>query len=294
MSTDQVASVVSVDMNIGNVFTRQMIPGVSARNSIVVRRTGKSADAGATIDKLGLNFNLSFNRSEGMHAAVRTLVELSTIEVLGKLTQVPYWRCLEIEQTNPEVEQQARDWFHQMKPKDRVTFVQRALKGMGRYNGEISGQLDSATREAIGVYQSEHQLIADGKVNFDLYASLIAEDLALGKTPKSEATPVAFQPREAPRITPVAVNVTTPRGPLNRFASGEVVQVSVETTADAFTYCYYQDGAGASRSSVPQSVHARSAAVCRADSAAAGSSTLRSGPRYTWHQRKNHVLCQQR
>jgi curli biogenesis system outer membrane secretion channel CsgG len=244
VSTDQVASVVSVDVNIGNVFTRQMIPGVSASNSIVVRRSGKSADAGATIDKLGLNFNLSFNRSEGMHAAVRTLVELSTIEVLGKLTQVPYWRCLEIDQTNPEVERQARDWFAQMESKERVIFVQRALKGMGRYDGPIEGDLDDATREAIGLYQSENQQIANGEINFDLYASLIASDLALGRAPKPDATPVAFEPRQAPKAAPVSVNVTTPRGPHHRFVTGELLQVSVEPSADAFTYCYYQDGDG--------------------------------------------------
>ena len=241
VSTDQVASVVSVDVNIGDVFTRQMIPGVSASNSIVVRRSGKSADAGATIDKLGLNFNLSFNRSEGMHAAVRTLIELSTIEALGKLTQVPYWRCLEIDQTNPEVEQQARDWFRQMDPKEQVIFVQRALKGMGRYHGPLDGQLNADIKEAIGRYQSEHQQIADGKVNFDLYASLIAADLALAKAPDPEVAPAAFQPREAPRVIPAAVTVTTPRGPQNRFVTGELVQVFVETNADAFTYCYYQD-----------------------------------------------------
>ncbi|MGH1478338.1 MAG: DUF4384 domain-containing protein [Geminicoccales bacterium] len=244
VSTDQVASVVSVDVNVGDVFTRQMIPGVSASNSIVVRRSGKSADAGATIKKLGLNFNLSFNRSEGMHAAVRTLVELSTIEALGKLTQVPYWRCLEIEQTNPEVEQQARDWFRQMDQKEQVTFTQRALKGMGRYNGPVNGVLDGATREAIGVYQSEQQQIANGNVNFDLYASLIAADLALGKEPKADAVQAAFEPREAKRITPTAVTVTTARGPQNRFLTGELVQVFVETSADSFTYCYYQDGSG--------------------------------------------------
>lgn len=241
ISTDQIASVISVDVNVGHVSTRQMIPGVSASNSIVVRRSGKSADAGASIDKLGLNFNLSFNRSEGMHAAVRTLIELSTIEVLGKLTQVPYWRCLEIEQTNPEVEQQARSWFRQMDEEERVTFAQRALKGMDRYDGEVDGQLNNATREAIGAYQSENQQIANGKVDFDLYASLIASDLALGQPPEPEAVPAAFEPREGPQVTPNSVNLTTPRGPQNRYFPGEYVQVLVETTADAFTYCYYQD-----------------------------------------------------
>lgn len=243
-SIDQVASVVSVDLNMGDVFTRKMLPGVSARNSITVRRTGKAADAGATIDKLGLNFNVSFDRSEGVHAAVRTLIELSTIEVLGKLTQVPYWRCLEIEQTNPEVETQARDWFAQMSPEERVTFVQRALKGMGFYQGEVTGTVDSPTREAIGTYQSKEQQIANGEINFDLYASLIASDLALGLEPDPKATPVAFKPSPAPASIPVSVNVTTSRGPENRYFVGDELQLFVEPTADAFTYCYYMDSQG--------------------------------------------------
>ena len=244
VSVDQVASVVSVDLNVGNVFTRQMMPGVSASNSITVRRSGKAADAGATIDKLGLNFNLSFDRSEGMHAAVRTLIELSTIEVLGKLTQVPYWRCLEIEQSNPEIEAQARDWFDQMSSKELVTFVQRAFKGLDRYRGEIDGEMNNELAEAIGAYQSENQQIANGEINFDLYASLIASDLALGRAPDPEVAPVAFQPSQAPAVTPVSVNVTTPRGPQHRYFAGETLDVFVEPTADAFTYCYYQDSSG--------------------------------------------------
>ena len=244
VSLDQVASVVSVDLNMGDVFTRQMLPGVSASNSITVRRAGKAADAGANISKLGLNFNLSFDRSEGVHAAVRTLIELSTIEVLGKLSQVPYWRCLEIEQTHPEIEAQARDWFAQMSPKERVTFVQRALKGMGLYQGEVSGTLDASTRESIGTYQSKEQQIANGEINFDLYASLIASDLALGRQPDPKATPVAFKPSNAPASIPVSVNVTTNRAPENRFFVGDKLELFVEPTADAFTYCYYRDSQG--------------------------------------------------
>lgn len=244
VSADQVASVVSVDLNIGDVFTRQMLPGVSASNSITVRRTGKAADAGATIDKLGLNFNLSFDRSEGVHAAVRTLIELSVIEVLGKLSQVPYWRCLEIDQTNTEVETQARDWFAQMSSEERVTFVQRALKGMGLYQGEVTGTLDAPTEDAIGTYQSREQQIANGEINFDLYASLIASDLSLGLEPDPKATPIAFEPSTAPASIPVSVNLSTSRGPENRYFTGDKLELFVEPTADAFTYCYYRDSQG--------------------------------------------------
>lgn len=243
-STDQVMSVVSVDLNIGNVLNRRMLPGVSANNSIVVRRSGSSFDGGATINKLGANFNLTFNRSEGMHAAVRSLIELSTIEVLGKLLQVPYWRCLEIEQTNPEVVAVARGWFDSMSQQQRVQFVQRALTGQNRYSGPITGQIDPMTRDAIGAYQAERGLLADGRVNFDLYADLIGQDLALGREPPRDAAPDPLIPVAAEFAQPINLNLTTPRGPAHRFAVGEALTLTLQSSADAFAYCYYQDGSG--------------------------------------------------
>ena len=61
------------------------------------------------IGKAGLTFSVALDRSEGFHQAVRELVDLSTIEVLGKLMRVPYWECLSIEPTNPHFQAQARD-----------------------------------------------------------------------------------------------------------------------------------------------------------------------------------------
>lgn len=243
-STDQVMSVVSVDLNIGNVLNRRMLPGVSANNSIVVRRSGTSADAGATINKLGANFNLTFNQSEGMHAAVRSLIELSTIEVLGKLLQVPYWRCLEIEQTNTEVVAVARGWFDTMSPDERVSFVQRALAGQNRYAGPITGRMDAMTRDAIGAYQAERGLLADGRITFDLYADLIAGDLALGREPARDVAPDPLIPAALDYAEPINLNLTTPRGPAHRYAAGEALTLTLRSSADAFAYCYYQDGSG--------------------------------------------------
>ena len=113
-SRDQTVSVVSLDLNIGNLVNRQIIPGASAHNSIAVARKGIAGDLAGSISKLGLNFDVVLNKGEGMHQAVRTLVELSTIEVLGKLAEVPYWRCLQIEQTNPAVVEEAKDWYNEM------------------------------------------------------------------------------------------------------------------------------------------------------------------------------------
>ncbi len=94
---NQVVSVVSIDLNVGKLITRQILPGISASNSIAVVQSGKGADVGGLIGKAGLSLSVSLDKSEGFHQAVRNLIELSTIEVLGKLTRVPYWQCLSIE-----------------------------------------------------------------------------------------------------------------------------------------------------------------------------------------------------
>lgn len=243
-AVNQVMSMVSVDLNMGDLISRQIIPGTSATNQIAVRRTGKSLDAGGSLDNpsLGLNINVTFNKSEGMHQAVRTLVELGAVETLGKLTQVPYWRCLQIAQTNPAIEQQARDWFAAMPPEKRVRFVQRALKSEGLYNGEITGVFDEGTRDAIGVYQSSNNLVADGRITFELYASLISGDLALGRRPNDEVVPARYSPSAVPSTVPLALTVTTPLGPTPSFRAGDKLALQVRASRDAFTYCYYQDG----------------------------------------------------
>jgi len=240
-AADEVVSVVSLDLNVGDLVSRQIIPGISAHNSIAVARTGKGGTLSANIEKLGVAYNVSLNRAEGMHQAVRTLIELSTIEVLGKLAQVPYWRCLYIEQTNPAVVAEAREWFDDMSAKEQVVFTQRALTSLGYYAGPITGERDQSTKGAIARYQAESDLIADGRINFQLYASLIAEDLALGRQPD----PLQGQVEEAAaRPNPLQLTLATPKGDRPTYAVEETLEMTVIASQDAYLYCYYSDGRG--------------------------------------------------
>jgi len=83
-SHGQVVSVISVDLNLGELVTRQIIPGMSASNSIAVVQSSQSGDVGGIIGKVGLSFNVEFDRSEGFHQALRTLIELFAVEISAK------------------------------------------------------------------------------------------------------------------------------------------------------------------------------------------------------------------
>ena len=71
---------------------------------------GGIVSIGAVLTKILSSLGAVFAAASVM-AIVRTLVELSTIESLGKLTQVPYWRCLQIDHTNPAIVAESREWF---------------------------------------------------------------------------------------------------------------------------------------------------------------------------------------
>jgi peptidoglycan hydrolase-like protein with peptidoglycan-binding domain/curli biogenesis system outer membrane secretion channel CsgG len=242
---DQVVSVVSLDMNVGELTTRQILPGLSAHNSIAVTRTGKAGDTGGEINSFGLFFNISLNRSEGMHAAVRSLVELSAIEVLGKLAEVPYWRCLQIEQTNPVVEAQARSWFSDMSEREQVVFVQRALASQGLYDAPITGVRDETTKGAISRYQADNGLLANGQINFDLYASLIHEDLALGHQPDPHFGQTIQVSAAQVRPNPLTLTLATPEGTSPVYQVNQSLELTAIASQDSYVYCYYQDGSGA-------------------------------------------------
>ena len=244
MSKDQVSSVVSMDMNIGETTTRMIMPGMNASNSLVVTRAGDSKEAGGKIGKVGFSFNMSLNKAEGLGSGVRALVELGMIEVIGKLTNVPYWKCLQIEKTNPLMLEQAREWYDVMTQTDLVKLVQRKLAGMNYYSGTIDGVTSRELSGAVGKYQAENQLVADGRINFDLYYALLDADQPIVGDPNAKSNVIASVPRNDSQAA-MTIRLDSDRGNRPTYRLREFLQARVQLTTDGILYCYYRDTSGA-------------------------------------------------
>jgi len=241
VSKDQVSSVVSIDMNIGETTTRMILPGVNASNSLVITRVGSGKDMGGKIGKVGFSFNMSLNRAEGLGAGVRALIELGMIELVGKLTGTPYWKCLQVEKTNPVMIEQAREWYDGMKPEERIKFVQRKLAGMGAYTGEINGAISPGLTSAIGKYQAENGLIADGRINFDLYYALLDSDQPPAPDPTAVTAPPVVAAPSSPR-SPLSLRLESDKG--GHYRPRDTLRAQVQMTGDGVLYCYYRDTGG--------------------------------------------------
>lgn len=264
-SKDDAFDLISMDMSVGDAASRRILPETSTSNTMIISKSGRSGEAGGKVAKAGLSFNMDLSRTEGMGATTRTLIELGMIEALGKFTKVPYWKCLDIDSTNPVMMDQAREGFDSMADKDRILFVQRKLGGsMNRYAGPMDGAMSEVLKTAIAEYQKDVGLIADGRLNFDLYYSLL-DDIqnqlaALPGTPQrqprlpdmaSAAPPPA--PKPAPAAAPAStipaaaarptfqVRLDTDRGAKPTYKIGEFLNMNLSINTPGEVYCYYED-----------------------------------------------------
>ena len=96
VSSDNMVSIVTIDMNVMDTANLELLNGIYSSNSIAIHREGFAGDLGGRIKKAGVYLNFSFDKNEGTHQAIRTLLQLNTIEILGKLANIPYQTCLSL------------------------------------------------------------------------------------------------------------------------------------------------------------------------------------------------------
>jgi curli biogenesis system outer membrane secretion channel CsgG len=246
VSKDESFDVISMDMSVGEAATRRILPETSTSNTMILTKGGKSGEAGGKVAKMGLSFNLDISKSEGIGAASRTLIELGLIETLGKFTHVPYWRCLDADSTNPAMMAQAQEWFEEAKENDLILFVQRKLAGMNRYKGPLNGAMNADLKNSIAEYQAAAGLIADGRINFDLYYSMI-DDIQNQLASLPEVSQVIPKPTYVPAppvaqsAVPFSLIVGTDKGDKPTYHIGDSLNMNVSVTSTGSVYCYYED-----------------------------------------------------
>ena len=255
-SKEQSFDVISMDMSVGDAATRRILPETNTSNTMIITKGGRSGEAGGKVVKMGLSFNKDLSRSEGVGATYRTLIELGLIEALGKFTRVPYWKCLDIESTNPELLDQVREWYDVASDKERILFIQRKLAGMSRFKGALDGVMSDDLKTAIAEYQAYVDLIADGRMNFDLYFSL--KDDIQNQLAALPVTPPAVQrvpsvPFVAPAPAPVStvaepsvtdpfkLSLTSDRGGNPSYKVGELLSMKMSLNKLGFASCFYED-----------------------------------------------------
>jgi hypothetical protein len=168
-------SIVSVDLHLVSYPDKTVLPGGSVANSMVVTNKTFGVGASGLINLTGYDMSFSFNRVESIGQAVRNLIELGTIELLGRHAKVPYWQCLNIEPTNEKLENNKRTKFITTPKPISISESQKMLIKLGYYVGIANGRMNMETHRAISKFQADKDLIATGDLNYDVYTRLKQE-----------------------------------------------------------------------------------------------------------------------
>lgn len=160
-------SVVSVDMHLVEFPSRRVLPGASVANSMVVVGKGFGTSASGVINMATLGLSLQINRIESQSHAVRNLVELGLIELIGRHAGVPYWTCLAEPETDALGNERKEKRFVRRVPAP-LPEVQRMLAVLGYLDSPFESTLGPRTRAAIARFQADEDLLPNGVLDHDL------------------------------------------------------------------------------------------------------------------------------
>ena len=257
-SWDVLGSVVGLDLHLGDMNSRTLYPGLDSANELVVATGGKGVEIGGRatglpkhIYRMGVQYEVAADNNQGAGAAVRLLVDLAAIELVGKWAKIPYWQCIDYEQNHPEFKRQMRAWYEEQSATDRINLAQRVLQAQGVWSGPINGNDSTALRNALATYQASLDMTPVGTVNFETYTGLLrnyvgmsAEDkLASSYSPQSNE----LKPREhalpmnEPAHNGLTVALLGQKEP--KLQIGNSVVLRIAPARSGFLYCYYKDAA---------------------------------------------------
>ncbi len=162
---------ITLDFNLLDFKTFIGIPFVQAVNTISVNKGLGVDNLGFTVYGQTLGVRGKIKKVQGRHAAVRLLVQLSVIQVIGKYQKLPYWRLLPGSKPDSVVLDAVREEFYSLEPADRIAKMQEFLYLYNK-NVEVTGRLDTKTRNAMSEFQAQYSLQGKPPISEEVYLAL--------------------------------------------------------------------------------------------------------------------------
>lgn len=175
---------ISLDFNLIDFQTMSGISKMNTVNTMEVRKAVSGKELGISL--FGQTFGLkgSIKKVQGRHAAVRLLVELSMIQIVGKHLVIPYWNLLGEEALPDKVVMKAlAKYYYSLNDATAVASVQEWLYLYG-YDVPQDGVIDASTQAALSELNQSFDA-AGGKVGLDtfrnVYVNIPITQQALGR-----------------------------------------------------------------------------------------------------------------
>lgn len=267
-SSNRNATIIGLDLHLGDFKTRTIIPGLDSANEVVIGNASQGLDLAGKIGSYGVQLNVGRDYTQGTGAAVRTLVDLAMIELVGKWSRLPYWRCLTLDQNHPDLQRQMRDWYDEGSPVSRSKLVKASLVSQGYMTAQQSAAPDNSSdvKMALGKFQADTGMVVTGVIDFPTYERIMRTYTKLDADGK--LITVGWNPGNAIPVTPEVTELTTKadlaavtygevsparvidlqieNAQLDKYAYevGDQIFLSTSVSRASHVYCYLQEATG--------------------------------------------------
>ncbi len=170
-STEGKSSIASIasDFNLIDFRTQAGLPKMHAVNSIEVHKAVSEREFAFTILGPTFGFKGTLKKIQGRHEAVRLLVQVSVIQIVGRYLKLPYWKLLPNAKPDPVVIEALKTDYYRMDYSQRIAAIQQLLMLNGYIVG-LSGILDTQTNVAIQNFDNRYD--PERGINENLFLNL--------------------------------------------------------------------------------------------------------------------------
>ncbi len=126
-SNSKKMSRITLDLYLLDYKTHAVIPGVSITNTVNVIEMKKGQDFAFAIYGSGIGIGGKIKHTHGFHRAVRNLVDYSILQLMGRYYNIPYWRAMGINDSDPDVINSLKHSFSRKSPRKKMLVIQKLL-----------------------------------------------------------------------------------------------------------------------------------------------------------------------
>jgi hypothetical protein len=162
---------ITLDFNLLDFNKMIGIPKMNTTNSMEVGKALKGKELAVSVFGLSFGRKGTIKKVQGRHEAVRLLVELSMIQIVGRHKALPYWRLLGDDALEDRIVIRKLDrFYHRLTGSDRIQFAQEYLYLHG-YDLIANGEMDSTTVSALQQFSSDTGVVAS-EIDLDTFKRL--------------------------------------------------------------------------------------------------------------------------
>lgn len=172
---------ITLDFNLINFATMSGVSRMNTVNTIEVHKRMKDKSLGINI--LGISFGSkgTLKRVQGRHHAVRTLVEISMIQMIGRYLTLPYWRLLDKNALIDDVVKKSFLKSYYTWPTQTRNYAAQQWLYIHGYDVYESGNMDSKTKIALRKFDPNFNGMVTANIAWKLYSSLPLSEKAYSR-----------------------------------------------------------------------------------------------------------------